>query len=111
MRILLVALGLLLVTANGAGAQYSPAVEQWRPTVDAACAVHGCSTDYLLGIIDCESGGVEHIQSAQINPGTGMYDYGLLQISPIWGDIAYADGASQIWWAAARLGSVWWACG
>lgn len=111
MRKLLIAIGLFLVTANVASAQYSPLVEQWRPTVEAACEQYGCSPDYLLGIIACESRGVDYIQSKQINPNTGMYDYGLLQISPIWGDIAYADGVSQIWWAAANLDQVWWKCG
>jgi soluble lytic murein transglycosylase-like protein len=85
--------------------------ESWRPAVAEACAVHGCSADYLLSIIACESGGDPNAVSYAINPGTGMHDYGLLQISPIWGDVAYADGVTQIWWAASHLGSVYWTCG
>ena len=111
--------GLFPVTGNAtldnlrpapAAAQYNDAVNQWRPIVQDACGVGTWCETRIMQLIACESGGNPNAVSAAINPGTGMHDYGLLQISPIWGDIAYADGASQIYWAAPRLGSVWWAC-
>jgi soluble lytic murein transglycosylase-like protein len=97
---------------NSAFAQYSDAVEQWRPAVAEACAFHGCSTDYILGVIDCESGGNPNAVSDTINPGTGTYDYGLLQISTIWGGQNMTP-AEQIWFAAEHLtaGDIWWQCG
>lgn len=82
----------------------------WDPVVSDACGGDAGCVNRISWLIQCESGGNEGAVSAAINPGTGMYDYGLLQISPIWGDVAYADGATQIYWAAQNLGSVWWAC-
>ncbi len=91
-------------TASG-GSSANP----WAPTVEAACAANGCDPNYLLSLISCESGGVEY-PTPHPNP-EGGYDRGLLQIhDQTWGDIAYADGASQIWWASSRLNTVWWKC-
>lgn len=105
-RAILTAALMLGLTTGVASAQY---VSQWAPTVEAACAVHGCDPGYLLNIIACESGGNPNAWHA--NPYGGA-DVGLLQINDAtWGDVAYADGATQIWWAAAHLGTVWWACG
>ena len=89
---------------------YSGAVEQWRPHVQDACGWDSGCEERIMWLIACESGGNPGAVSENVNPGTGMHDYGLVQISPIWGDVAYADGVTQIHWAAANLGSVWWAC-
>lgn len=89
---------------------YGPAVDQWSPTVVDACGGYGDCYNRIMWLINCESGGNPGAVSYNINPGTGMHDYGLLQISPIWGDIAYAGGVEQIYWTAAHLGTVWWAC-
>lgn len=112
-RLRQLAVGALLAVSFSLGtvsAQYSGAVEQWRPAVDEACAVHGCSTDYVLGIIACESGGDPNAVSYDINPGTGTHDYGLLQISTLWGGQNMGP-VEQIWFAAANLGDIYWACG
>lgn len=99
----------LLGMPQEASSQYDPAVEQWRPAVSEACAVYGCSTDYVLGVIGCESGGDPGAWHA--NPYGGA-DIGVAQINDAtWGSVAYADPVTQIWWMAANLGSVWWMCG
>lgn len=91
----------------GTGAAYDPAVEQWRPHVEAACGSQDC-TDRIMYLISCESGG--NPEAWHPNPNGGS-DLGLLQINDAtWGDVAYADGVTQINWTAAHLGSVWWAC-
>lgn len=100
----------LMALTNTAAAQWDSAVEQWRPVVEEACSYHGCSTEYVLGLISCESGGNPDAVSERINPGTGTHDYGLLQVSTIWGG-QHMGPVEQIWWTAANLAVVWWACG
>lgn len=104
--------GLVLVAALWVNSTFAQdAVSQWAPEVEAACAVHGCDPSYILGIIACESGGDPSAVSATINPGTGDYDYGLLQISTLWGGESMGP-IEQIWFAAAHAGKdIWWACG
>lgn len=89
--------------SSDASYQYGGGVEQWRGAVDEACAVYGCSTDYILGVMDCESHG---------NPGAvgPNGELGLMQIDPAyWG--TYSDIGS-IWFAAEHLtaGDIYWAC-
>lgn len=89
-------------------AQYSDAVEQWRPIVQEKC---GGGTDCearVMWLIACES--VGDPGAAAYNPVSGNMTLGLLQIDEQWGWVAYADGESQITWTVAHLGSVWWAC-
>jgi hypothetical protein len=92
---------------------YSAMVEQWRPAVDEACAVYGCSTDYILGVIDCESGGDPSAVSEIPNPENGTHDYGLLQVNDYLWDGSSMGPVEQIWFAAEHLtaGTIWWACG
>lgn len=90
-------LGITDAHAHSAGA------EAWRTTATAACAAYGCDPEFLLAILDCESGGDPYAVSNVPNPYTGSYTLGVMQIDPLWGDIAYAGGAAQIWWAAALL--------
>jgi hypothetical protein len=88
---------------------YSAAVCQWEPTVIDACGGYGACHDRIMWLINCESNGLEN-PVPHPNP-EGGYDRGLLQIhDQTWGDIAWAGGAAQIYWAAPRLGIVWWAC-
>lgn len=102
--------GKWVLPARGANAapagQYSSG---WEQHAAEACAVYGCDPGYLMSIIMCESGGDPG--AAAYNPSSGNMTLGLLQIDEMWGSIAYAGGVEQIWWAAAHLGSVWWACG
>src|SRR5580765_5289466 len=91
-------LALMMLSFWGMGVEaYAPAVEQWRPAVEAACADQGC-VDRIMWLISCESGG---------DPGAwhpnpyGGSDVGLLQINDAtWGSVAYADGVTQINWTA-----------
>jgi soluble lytic murein transglycosylase-like protein len=106
---LVAGLAALVLHAQPAAA-YEPAVEQWRGAVDEACAANGCSTDYLLSIIACESGGDPNAVSVAINPGTGDHDYGLLQVSTIWGGQDMGP-VEQIWFASEHAGrDIWWVC-
>lgn len=97
--------GLVLVAAlwlNSTFAQYSAGVEQWRSAVDAACAVYGCSTDYVLGVIDCESGG----DPGAVGPNGEL---GILQVDPsLWGVMGpveqidfFLDPPPGAWWVCA----------
>lgn len=86
---------------TNAGA-HSAATESWRPTVTEACLSAGCDPEQMLAIIDCESNGLEN-PVPHANP-YGGYDRGLLMINDAtWGDVAYAGGVTQIWWAASLL--------
>jgi soluble lytic murein transglycosylase-like protein len=77
-----------------------------------ACAMHGCDGGYLYSILLCESGGDPNAWHA--NPYGGS-DIGIMQINDAtWGSIAYADAASQIYWAAEKLAAGMgyiWSCG
>lgn len=108
--VLAVGLAALVLNAQPARA-YEPAVEQWRGEVDAACAAYGCSTDYVLGVIACESGGDPDAVSNAINPGTGTHDYGLLQVSTLWGGQDMGP-IEQVWFGAQHLtaGDIMWSC-
>jgi hypothetical protein len=84
----------------------------WEQHAAEACAVYGCDPGYLMSIIMCESGGDPG--AAAYNPSSGNMTLGLLQIDELWGSIAYADGVSQIYWAAERLAAgqgYLWVCG
>jgi hypothetical protein len=97
---------------DGMGPDPAPAAQGgggWWPHVEEACAVHGCDPNYLHSILMCESNGDPG--AAAYNPSSGNMTLGLLQIDEMWGSIAYAGGVEQIWWAAAHLDDVWWACG
>jgi soluble lytic murein transglycosylase-like protein len=75
---------------------------QWVPDINAACAEYGCDPNQLYAIIACESGGDES-PAPHPNPYGGS-DWGLVQINDAtWGDIAYAGGSAQIWFAASLL--------
>jgi len=108
--VLAASIALMGLTLSGAAAnaQYSSAVEQWRPYVEDACGDQGC-VDTIMWLIFCESRG----DPTAVHPNPyGGTDVGLLQINDAtWGSVAYADGVTQIYWTAAHLGSVWWACG
>lgn len=90
-------------------AAYSWQVEQWRPEVQAACGVGTYCEARIMYLISCESGGDPNAVSYHVNPGTGTHDYGLLQISTIWGGQNMGP-VEQIHWTAANLDTVWWAC-
>jgi hypothetical protein len=82
---------------------YGGGTEQWRAEVDAACAVHGCSTDYILSVMACESGGNPNA----VGPNGEL---GLMQIDPAyWG---YYGPIESIWFAAEHLtaGDIYWSC-
>jgi soluble lytic murein transglycosylase-like protein len=89
--------------------QYSGYGGGWEQHAIEACAVYGCDPNYLLSIAACESNFDE--TAAAYNPSSGNMTLGLMQIDEMWGSIAYAGGVEQLWWAAAHLGEVWWACG
>lgn len=89
--------------ASPAVAQFAPSVEQWRPAVAEACAVHGCSTDYVLSVMACESGG----DPSAVGPNGEL---GLMQIDPrYWGTYGPVE---SIWFAAEHLtaGDIFWVC-
>jgi hypothetical protein len=75
-----------------------------------ACAYWGCSPDYLIGVMMCESGG-DH-GAVAYNPSSGNYTYGIFQIDGMWGGGGMTP-AEQIWFAAEHLtkGDIWWSCG
>jgi hypothetical protein len=77
-----------------------------------ACGGEGGCVGWMTRVIGCESGWDEGAWSPNPNGGS---DVGLLQINDAtWGNIAYADGVSQIYWAADmyRAGlSYHWVCG
>jgi len=81
---------------------YGGGVEQWRDEVDEACAAYGCSTDYVLSVMACESGG----DPGAVGPNGEL---GIMQIDPrYWGTMSSID---QIWFAAQHLGNdIYWAC-
>lgn len=111
MRRIIVAAITALGLVQGVTAQ--DAVGQWESTVNEACAEAGCDPALMLSIIRCESGGDENA-GPHPNPYGGS-DWGLLQINDAtWGDIAYAGGVEQIWFAASLLaspgGSYNWTC-
>lgn len=97
--------GIVLVAAlwlNAAFAEFDPGVEQWRGAVDEACVVMGCSTDYILSVMACESGG----DPTAVGPNGEL---GIMQIDPaIWGQMSSVE---EIWFAAAHLGNdIFWVC-
>lgn len=98
----------LAASTAGTAAAYSSTVEQWRPTVQDACGGSAACEDRIMWLISCESGG--NPAASVYNPSSGNLTNGLLQIDEIWGSVSYADGATQIYWTAEHLGSVWWAC-
>ena len=66
-----------------------------------ACAYYGCSGDYLITIMNCESG--QDPSAWHPNPYGGA-DVGIMQINDAThGSIAYADPISQIWWSAEQI--------
>ena len=93
----------------GPDPQWGSSYEQ---TAYEACAVHGCDGDYLITIMNCESG--QDPGAWHPNPYGGA-DVGIMQINDAtWGSIAYAGPHEQIWWAAEKIaagyGSIW-SCG
>jgi len=110
--VLATSVGLLPATGNATidnslrstrvAAQYSAVVEQWRPAVEEACAYYGCSTEQLLGVIACESGG----DPGAVGPNGEL---GILQVDPdYWGVMSseqqiafaaqdFADGYGDKW--------------
>lgn len=84
-------------------AQYGSGVEQWRGVATDACAIYGCSPDYILSVMQCESGGDPNA----VGPNGEL---GLMQIDPAyWG--TYSPEGS-IYFAAQHLtaGDIYWAC-
>jgi soluble lytic murein transglycosylase-like protein len=66
-----------------------------------ACAYYGCSGDYLVAIMNCESG--QDPSAWHPNPYGGA-DIGIMQINDAThGAIAYAGPIDQIWWSAEQL--------
>jgi soluble lytic murein transglycosylase-like protein len=66
-----------------------------------ACAYYGCDGNYLIAIMNCESG--QDPNAWHPNPYGGT-DIGIMQINDAThGSIAYADPISQIWWSAEQI--------
>ena len=89
------------------GAALLPGIAQaqsgYEAEIDAACAVYGCSTGYLVNVMMCESGGDPNA----VGPNGEL---GIFQVQPaIWGVMSSSE---QIWFAAQHLtaGDVYWVC-
>lgn len=95
-----VMLGLSLMSAvwftGSAGAESG-----YEAAAYEACAQYGCSGDYLISIMNCESG--QDPSAWHANPYGGA-DVGIMQINDAThGSIAYAGPIEQIWWSAEQL--------
>lgn len=89
--------------------QHAASSSDYVGMIEEACAYWGCSPDYLISVMNCESHGDPN--ATAYNPASGNYTVGLFQIDEMWG-VGY-DPAAQVWFAAEHLtkGDVWWACG
>lgn len=91
--------------ASPSSGGYSPAVEQWRDEVQAACNYAGCE-EQIMRVINCESEGNPNAQGDE-------GEFGLLQVKLwIWPQ-AGTDPISQIKFAISMFGSQqggYWSC-
>jgi len=90
-----------LLWGSSALAQYSPLVEQWRGAVTSACGWEEGCTEYVLGVIACESGG----DAGAFGPNGEL---GILQIDPaFWGTMGSEE---QIAFFLNPPDGAWWVC-
>lgn len=75
-----------------------------------ACNYYGCDPNYLITVMNCESGGDQ--SAVAYNPVSGNYTYGIFQIDGMWGGGGMTP-TEQIWFAAEHLtaGDIFWSCG
>jgi Soluble lytic murein transglycosylase and related regulatory proteins (some contain LysM/invasin domains) len=92
-------IALMGITLSGSAAN---AQDGYYTEMTQACAVYGCSPDYLYSVMMCESGGDPNA----VGP---HGELGIMQVDPrYWG---YMSSSEQIWFAAQHLGKdIYWAC-
>lgn len=88
-------------SSNSIDYGYGGGVEQWRSAVSEACGGDPGCTDYVLGVISCESGG----DPSAVGPNGEL---GILQVDPAyWGTMSSID---QIYFFLNPPAGAWWVC-
>jgi hypothetical protein len=85
--------------------------EDWRGEASAACGGDIACTEYVLDVIQCESGGDPGAVSNIPNPENGTHDYGLLQVNDYLWDGSSMTPTEQIDFLLNPPPGAWWVCG